>query len=272
MKRGTRKQEIRVWIGKKKKAYSKPDNPILQNNGSLEYCGNGNWCCGPAAEDGSCDCQSKQGTFEIPDGIAQTIIGVTGMKSTSTFFTAAFTSQPSSQSVSTTQTASFVTLSSSLGRTTWATSTSNSQGKTSTSSSSRTSSTAQSTAIGAASQQSVPITQKTAFKAGMGVFGGVIGLALIFFVAFLIWRRKRKGRSANLPPDDDSSIYSQPQPPMIRADPDPYALAIPPRSQARESPISGVVHNQTRNKRIDSELSRPPPPNVDPYIMPYEGT
>lgn len=74
------------------------DDPVSQNNGSLVYCGGNSWCCGPAAADGTCDCQSGKGTFTVPDGQAQTIISYSGLESTSTSFQPVSTpSKPLSQ-------------------------------------------------------------------------------------------------------------------------------------------------------------------------------
>lgn len=111
----------------------------------------------------------------------------------------------------------------------------------------------------------------------MGVLGAVAGLSILALIVFLIWRRRRKARLANLPTgDDDSSIYpsppTSPPPPMARTDPNPYTIAIPPRSPARGPPVRAGAGYQIRDYRGNNRMSRSPPPMVDPYIMPYEGT
>lgn len=47
-------------------------------------CGNQNWCCQPGVAAGTCNCASGDGTFNLQDGSAQTIIGIEGLENTST--------------------------------------------------------------------------------------------------------------------------------------------------------------------------------------------
>ncbi|KAL9607948.1 MAG: hypothetical protein Q9167_007186 [Letrouitia subvulpina] len=50
----------------------------------MNSCGNNRWCCEPDVDRGICDCQTGKGTFQVRDGVAQTIIGVEGLHRTAT--------------------------------------------------------------------------------------------------------------------------------------------------------------------------------------------
>lgn len=60
------------------------DNPVTENDGDLRSCGNMRWCCEPDVTRGTCDCETGKGTFEVRDGKAQSIVGMTGLQRTAT--------------------------------------------------------------------------------------------------------------------------------------------------------------------------------------------
>ena len=81
------------------------------NLGSLEACGNDEWCCQVDVEEGNCNCYEGVGVFSLSPGKAQTIIGIDGLSLTSTTFlpssTPPFISSISSAAASTLQSSSF---------------------------------------------------------------------------------------------------------------------------------------------------------------------
>jgi hypothetical protein len=161
------------------------DSPSDDN---LQDCGNGSWCCGASLADGSCNCQTGDGTFSIPAGSAQTIIGVSGLHSTATAV-----SMPSSTantaSTTTTGKKSSSTKSSSTtgGSSTTATSTS---GTKSTGSAAAVSATAAPEDTGDSSGNNDHL------KAGLGGGLGALAIILLGLACFWLWRRYYKRRRA----------------------------------------------------------------------------
>ena len=269
------------------------DDPISANNGSVQACGDGNegnWCCTPAVEDGTCDCQSGKGTFSIEQGIAQTIVGVFGLESTSTIpphpstSSALVSSKTPSSSISSTSTASSTssrTSSSSKSSTQTQSSTQSSTHVTS-STSSTTSTTQSSThatssttshsstagsAQSTASSTPVSITHTIGFKAGISVAVIVVFLALLGIAGFFWWRRWKRKRALETPPrDDDSEIFQMQErasaPHIIRLNPDPY--------QFTPSPGTPAPRMGNRNEMWNRDHGRLSPPVNNPYSIPYE--
>ena len=61
------------------------DLPVNDTTGRIRSCGDGTWCCEPELEVGTCDCgPAADGTFSLPDGTAQTVIGIDGPARTNT--------------------------------------------------------------------------------------------------------------------------------------------------------------------------------------------
>jgi hypothetical protein len=155
------------------------DKPRSYDRGQLTSCGNSKWCCSLDVANGSCDCESGLGVFSIDTGTAQTIIGVTGtaLAHTSTVVpspTSRYTSTSASRALpsDTTVTSSIMTLTSS-------TSSSSLVGSHSTA-------TSGASATSTATPKKEPITDTVAFKAGMGAAGSVVGLLVIFSLAWCL--------------------------------------------------------------------------------------
>ena len=252
------------------------DDPISANNGSVQACGDGNegnWCCTPAVEDGTCDCQSGKGTFSIEQGIAQIIIGVFGLESTSTIpphpstSSALVSSKTPSSSISSTSTAS------STSSRTSSSSKSSTQTQSSTQSSTHATSSTTSHSVTAGSAQStassvpVSITNKVGFKAGISVAVIVVVLALLGVAGFFWKRRWKRKRALETPPrDDDSEIFQMQErasaPHIIRLNPDPYEFTP---SSGTPAPRMG-----NRNEMWNRDHGRLSPPVNNPYSIPYE--
>ncbi|CZR53886.1 uncharacterized protein PAC_03768 [Phialocephala subalpina] len=241
-----------------------PVSPPSANNGSLEDCGNGNWCCAPAVADGSCNCSSGKGTFSIPQGKAQTIIGVSGLQSTSTGFV---TSTSATGITKTTSTGVSTTSNTSASKTTSASGTS------------RSSSTGTASTLSASGNGTVvhtPVTQTTGFKAGMSV-GAVAVAAVLGFVAFILWQRWRDRRESEreFPTRPSSPAYT-----AVTSEPrEPYNAGLPPRTYTAYNPgamstnYEGVPTTSPDPYRFqsqsptlrDSRIDRPVSPEVPEY-------
>ncbi|KAE8449200.1 hypothetical protein EG329_008367 [Mollisiaceae sp. DMI_Dod_QoI] len=209
-----------------------PISPPSANNGSLVSCENGNWCCAPSVADGSCDCSSGNGTFSIPEGVAQTIISVSGLQSTST----GFITSTSATTTATATTASKTT-STSTSKTTSASGTS----RTSTKTTPTASATGNSTAV------HTPVTQTTGFKAGISV-GSVAFAGILGFGAFLLWRWRR---SHGEPTRDFPTRPSSPA----------YTAATSEPYDSRPAAPTYTAYNPDINTNVDAY----PAPRPDPY-------
>lgn len=76
-----------------------------------------------------------------------------------------------------------------------------------------------------------PVTESTGFKAGMGVLGGLVGLALIGLIAFLL-RRKQQKKHQQPPMYDETKRFTDgsfetPTAPTTAYGDHPYDKAIP---------------------------------------------
>ncbi|KAF8864376.1 hypothetical protein BDZ45DRAFT_737382 [Acephala macrosclerotiorum] len=242
-----------------------PISPPSANNGSLEDCGNGNWCCAPAAADGSCNCSSGNGTFSIPQGKAQTIIGVSGLQSTSTGFV---TSTSASGTTKTTSTGGLTTSNTSASKTTSASGISRT---------SFTQPTATPSASGNGTVVHTPVAQTTGFKVGISV-GAVAVAAVLGFVAFILWRRWRDRR------EPEREFPTRPSSPAYTAATselrEPYNAGLPPRTYMAYNPgalytnYEGVpttspdpyrIQSHSPNLRDPSRIDRPVSPEVPEY-------
>lgn len=255
---------------------NKPLNLIGDgNNGSLQSCGNGNWCCNREAANGICDCKNDRGTFSIADGIAQTIIGVSSMKSTSTDFSLASSTAASRSVISSKgSTSTSVPSTSRSASISGSTSAQTTQSRSTSTSSQSSSSSSQTAASQTSPPPAIAITHTTAFKAGISV-AVIIVAALIFgIVGFCLWRRRQRKRAAESPgPFDeyrDSFHVSQggtSAPRLTMQDSHPY----------QPDTSSAFQRGPSRNSDLSGRISPPadPPYQIPPryqHLRPYEGT
>ena len=112
-----------------------------------------------------------------------------------------------------------------------------------------------------ASVQTVPVTHKASFKAGISI-GVIVVVGALAAAGFFLWRRRQKRENMDAAPQipDDSDIYHMHTNTVlsnVRLEPDPYQIPSP-------SPIP-------RGPRHNSELDpmRFSPPINDPYQYPY---
>jgi hypothetical protein len=146
-------------------------------------CGSGNWCCAADAEDGSCDCSTGNGTFTIPQGVAQTIISVSSLQSTDT--------------AAATSTSDMSTTTSTAGTTLTTSTASSSQTISRTSKTSSTGTTPTSSPTGSAVAKKTSVTSTVGFKAGVGLGGAAIA-AILGFLAFWFCCKGKSGRRSTM--------------------------------------------------------------------------
>ncbi|KUJ08554.1 uncharacterized protein LY89DRAFT_690989 [Mollisia scopiformis] len=257
-----------------------PATPSSANNGSMVDCGGGNWCCASQAADGSCDCSTGNGTFTIPQGVAQTIISVSSLQSTNT---AVATSTTGSVKTTSTDSSTLTTKTSSASKTTSSTGTSKTAA---TETAPTTSPTANSTA------HHTPVTDTVRFKASISVGAVAVAAVLGFLVYCLCCRGRsyasRSGKFSGRPARDANP---RPSSPAYTAVTEPYDFGAPPstytpynESSAYNNPIpprdpapySPSSPSPLRNPNLED---RPVTPeysclNHAPSMatLPYEGT
>jgi hypothetical protein len=112
-----------------------------------------------------------------------------------------------------------------------------------------------------ASVQTVPVTHKSGFKAGISILGIVVVAALAAAGIFL-WRRRQKRENMDAAPQipDDSGIYRMHTNTVlsnVRLEPDPYQIPF----------TSPIPRGPSRNSGLDPMRFSPPINN--PYQYPY---
>ncbi|KAH8657041.1 hypothetical protein BGZ60DRAFT_138330 [Tricladium varicosporioides] len=252
------------------------DNPVSANNGSLQNCGSGKWCCDPAAAAGTCNCENGKGTFSVPIGEAKTIMGVTGMVSTGTDFLvpSSSTGEATTAKVSSSTSATSKLVTITLSTIPYSTSSSG------TASTTQSGSAANSTATNVAT----PITQKTSFKVGIGTGIGVVALAILAIIGVFVWKRHQRRRALRNRMLDRSSSEILPPPviggesllgrgpptdPSMQMEMEPYHQSINSSLIQSGASQTGRGEEQSYNNRTS-----PPPSPVNrprPLINPYRG-
>ncbi|KAF2805881.1 uncharacterized protein BDZ99DRAFT_539136 [Mytilinidion resinicola] len=239
------------------------------DNGSITSCGNQQYCCQSGISDGSCDCDTGKGIFSLADGVAQTIIGVSGLEAT----TIPPVSRASSKAIASTTASSVTATSSSKSPTTLASSTQRS--------SSHASPTATATATESSPSQTSPaaapsLVHTTRFKIGLGVGLGV-GIPILISIGILIWWWLSHHNKRNPPPNRspyDTNSDTHPDDPRLpnvsqpdtAPNPNPYDLdgsavgsyrspvATPP-PQARPGQSRDVLGTAPTNNPYESTYS-----------------
>ncbi|KAI9727945.1 MAG: hypothetical protein M1828_005350 [Chrysothrix sp. TS-e1954] len=166
------------------------DDPINSNPGALQPCGQDSFCRQPDVGKGLCDCVNGRGTFQIADGKAQTIISDANAFATST-------PTPLSPPHATTGTwAPFPTNATSATKSaitpgSWVTSASKAQTPTPTTpahNSPPVASASKAPTLTPTTPAHNSKTHTTAFKIGVSVGSGVVGIGPL---ALLAWRFRR---------------------------------------------------------------------------------
>lgn len=112
-----------------------------------------------------------------------------------------------------------------------------------------------------ASVQTVPVTQKAGFKAGISI-GLIVVVGAFAAAGFFLWRRRQKRENMDAAPQlpDDSGIYRMHTNTVlsnVRLEPDPYQIPSP----------SPIPRGPSRNSGLDPMRFSPPINN--PYQYPY---
>ena len=168
------------------------------------------WCCGPAAEGGTCNCGSGSGTFSVQSGEAQTIIGSFGSSQTTliNFLSRQTSSSKTEQSQKTNSQS-----------TTTAPSPTSSANKS-------IHSTTTVSPLSTRSSSSKESSHNTKLKASLGTVSSVLGLGAII-AGYFLWRRKRApnahttGYDDNPPPESPYQATNQPPPGQDPYEPQP---------------------------------------------------
>lgn len=204
------------------------DKPRSYDRGQLTSCGNSKWCCSLDVANGSCDCESGLGVFSIDTGTAQTIIGVSGtaLAHTSTVVpspTSRYTSTSSSRALpsDTTVTSSLMTLTSSTPSSSLV--------------GSHSKATSGASATSTASKKE-PLTDTTAFKAGVGAAAGVIALVIMISLAWCLWIGPKRAarRKTQRPQEPDPRTVGGLDESWIPMTPSPHPYAS---RRGRRTPV-----------------------------------
>ena len=249
--------------------YAKPleDDPVGDDGGSLTACGDERWCCTPKIAQGTCNCDTKEGTFSLASGKAHTIVSVAGLSFTTTPSvsgstpTASQTPSTASQTPSTApQTLSTATALSSKDASSAAL---NSQSQTS----SGQSSTTQPAATRTPSSAPQSLTHTIVFKACVGAGAGVFGFLLVLLGVWASykwkqyrdqrgWTRGNLQRSTDLVTLGGPPSINEPVPPL----PHPHhPYDTPPTSYVSSDNISMGGSGRGFTTFPDHDRDRVPP-------------
>ncbi|KAL2052395.1 hypothetical protein ABVK25_007267 [Lepraria finkii] len=235
------------------------NDPVNANDGTVISCGNQNWCCQPNAAAGTCDCGTGDGTFSLQAGIAQTVIGVTGLAFTSTDAVPIGSASASSSASSTSsQSASIIISPPTITGTP--------------------SSSTAALASSASSTDSVTptgITRSTAFIAGIAATSAVVG-AVIVAILFLLFQRRRRQRvmKGDYIPRSISTANTNTHPPTsedLLQDPEDYNRPFPTHTASttpepcvnRSRHSLGIAPDHDQGPPEQTSLLYPPA--LDPY-------
>lgn len=238
------------------------DDPVSANDGTVISCGNQNWCCQPNAAAGTCDCGTGDGTFSLQAGIAQTVIGVTGLAFTSTdAVPIGSASASSSASSMSSHSASIITSPPTITAT-------------------PSSSTAALASSASSTDSATPtgITRSTAFIAGIAATSAVVG-AVIVAILFWLFQRRRRQRvmKGDYIPRSISTANTNTHPPTsedLLQDPEDYNRPFPTHtaSTTPEPCVNRSCHSlgiaPDHDQGPPEQTSLLYPPALDPYAPP----
>ena len=250
------------------------DDPVNANDGTVISCGNQNWCCQPNAAAGTCDCGTGDGTFSLQAGIAQTVIGVTGLAFTSTdavpISSASASSSASSAAAKTTSSPSSSTSSRSASIITSPTTITAALSSSTAALASSASSTDSATPTG--------ITHSTAFIASIAVASAVVSAAIVAILFWLFHRRRRQRvMRGDYIPRSISTANTNTHPPTsedLLQDPEDYNRPFPTHTTTttpeplvnRSRHSLGVAPDHDQGPPEQTSLLYPPA--LDPYAPP----
>ena len=250
------------------------DDPVNANDGTVISCGNQNWCCQPNAAAETCDCGTGDGTFSLQAGIAQTIIGVTGLAFTSTdavpISSASTSSSASAAAATTTSSPSSSTSSRSASIITSPTTITAALSSSTAALASSASSTDSATPTG--------ITHSTAFIAGIAATSALVAAAIVA-ILFCLFQRRRRQRvmKGDYIPRSISTANTNTHPPTsedLLQDPEDYNRPFPthttsttPEPRVNRSRHSlGIAPDHDQGPLEQTSLLYPPA--LDPYAPP----
>ncbi|KAF2489175.1 hypothetical protein BU16DRAFT_586311 [Lophium mytilinum] len=235
------------------------------DDGSITSCGNQQYCCQSDVNDGSCDCDTGKGIFSLADGVAQTIIGVSGLEATTVPPVSRASSRPTASTTATSVTAT----SSAKSATTLASSTQRSSSRASSTATATESSPSQTSSAATPS-----LVHTTRFKVGLGVGLGVGIFALILLGIFIWWWFTRRG---------NRSPHPNPSPYDTNSDTHPDDIRLPNISHPATAPNPNPYDGEGfRGGSYPPTITTPPPQarpgqsrdmlGTAPTNNPYEST